>query len=350
MKAEGGRRTFPDSSFRLPRVPLAPRSQTLFGNARPRSSASRTLPDQDATPCPRTPFRAPSPTGREAELRKQAFPSRAWERGTSFVLRPSSFRGCPPPLASGNVGTRGRFTVARYSHVLESRDAAGRGARGLALGLILSSAGAPRAADPVSTPTAPTINEVGGKTLKEWIADLKHTDPSVREEAIRAIPLFGAAASEAVPALVEHVNDIDESPRAKAILTLGALKIADKDRAKVIDALGKRLEVESQGPIRYDLALALLGFGKDAKPALPGLLHCAADPSCFEVRRICLAGVVAAGQTDNGPDRAPRTPSSTPSSTSAPPRFVCRGSWAWPRWASPPTPHCWPTKWRWSAP
>ena len=80
------------------------------------------------------------------------------------------------------------------------------------------------------------------------------------------------------------------------------LKIADKDRAKVIDALGKRLEVESQGPIRYDLALALLGFGKDAKPALPGLLHCAADPSCFEVRRICLAGVVAAGQTDNGPD------------------------------------------------
>ena len=173
---------------------------------------------------------------------------------------------------------------------------------GLALALVLSSAAALRAADPVSTPTAPTVNEVGGKPLKDWIADLKHLDPSVREEAIRAIPYFGAAASEAVPALVEHVNDPDESPRSKAILTLGIIKVEDKDRDKVIKVLGQRLEIESQGPIRYDIAMVLIGFGKDAKGALPGLLHGAEDPTCFEVRRVCLAALVLAGQTDKGPD------------------------------------------------
>ena len=174
---------------------------------------------------------------------------------------------------------------------------------GLALALCLSSAVA-RGADaaPPSIPTQPNITEVGGKALKDWVADLKHTDPSVREEAIRAIVLFGPAASEAVPALVEHINDPDTSPRAKAIMVLGMIEINEKDRAKVIDALGKRLEIEGQSPIRYDLAQALMKFRKDAKGALPGLLHGADDTSCFEVRRICIAVLMEAGQTDKGPD------------------------------------------------
>ena len=212
---------------------------------------------------------------------------------------------CDRPLWYSRV--RGRLTVARYSHVVESRDAAVRGRAGLVLGLASPFGGVLRAADPTSLPStgpAPTINEVGGKPLKQWIDDLKHEDPSVREEAIRAIPFFGPAASEAVPALIDHINDIDASPRSKAILTFGMIKIEDKDRPKVIRALGERLDGnESQGPIRYDIALVLMGFGKDAKPALSGLLRETEDPSCWEVRRICLAALVEAGQTtDKGPD------------------------------------------------
>jgi HEAT repeat protein len=176
---------------------------------------------------------------------------------------------------------------------------------GLTLTLWLPFAGSLPAAPPPaqSTNTEPKVNEVGGKTLKQWIADLKHADPSVREEAIRAIPYFGAAASEAVPALIEHINDPDASPRSKAILTLGMIKIEDKDRDKVVRALGDRLDGrESQGPIRYDIALVLMSFGKDSHGALSGLLFGAADTSCWEIRRICLAALVEAGQTDKGPD------------------------------------------------
>ncbi len=106
-----------------------------------------------------------------------------------------------------------------------------------------------------------------------------------------------------MPALIEHLNDSDESPRSKAVLTLGMIKIEDKEvRDKVIKALGQRLEFESQGPIRYDIALVLMGFHEDAKLALSGLLHGAADPTCWEVRRICLAVLVQVGQTNKGPD------------------------------------------------
>jgi HEAT repeat protein len=174
---------------------------------------------------------------------------------------------------------------------------------GLALALCLPSAVA-RGADPAppQIPTQPNITEVGGRALKDWIADLKNPDPSVREEAIRAIVLFGPAAGEAVPALIEHVNDPDTSPRAKAIMVLGRIEINEKDRKAAIDALGKRLEIEGQSPIRYDLAQALMKFGKEAKPALSGLLQGADDTSCFEVRRICIAVLMEAGQTDKGPD------------------------------------------------
>ncbi|HVS37797.1 MAG TPA: HEAT repeat domain-containing protein [Gemmataceae bacterium] len=169
------------------------------------------------------------------------------------------------------------------------------------------------AAPPASTPSPGpemTINEVGGKSLKEWKDELKSFDPSVREEAIRAIPLFGPAALDAVPALAEHINDLDASPREKSILALGMIHsmspIEGKDRDKIVKMLGERLDGnESQGPIRYDIALVLMMFGKDSKAALPGLIHGAGDTSCWEVRRICLAALAQAGQTDDmhGPDR-----------------------------------------------
>ena len=86
----------------------------------------------------------------------------------------------------------------------------------LALTLLLPTAAALRAApEAVSALTSPSVEKIGGKKLSQWIADLRNSDPSVREEAIRSIALFGPAAASAVPALVDRLHDSDTSPRAR---------------------------------------------------------------------------------------------------------------------------------------
>src|SRR5438067_7836714 len=107
-----------------------------------------------------------------------------------------------------------------------------------ALALLLP-AGAP-AAEPPSPPTPPEITEVGGKKLDDWIKDLGNSDPSVREEAIRAVALFPNA-NKAVPALLERLHDSDESPRVKAAQALAIIKIDDDKKAEVAKKLGERL-------------------------------------------------------------------------------------------------------------
>ena len=174
-------------------------------------------------------------------------------------------------------------------------------------GLVLALAAAVGAADPISTPstiaTPPVVTEVGGKTLAQWIRDLEQRlDPSDREEAIRAIALFGPAASEAVPELVKRLHDSDASPRCKAVIALGFIKINDKDRPRVVEALGTVVAEDSQAMVRYAAAVSLGELGADAKGALGGLLHAAEDQSSWEIRRVAIAALATAGQTPNGPD------------------------------------------------
>jgi HEAT repeat protein len=151
------------------------------------------------------------------------------------------------------------------------------------------------------TTTPPLVTKVGDKSLTQWINDLHHTDPSVREEAIRAIVMFPNA-DEAATALIDRLHDPDASPRMKAVLALGMIKFDEKDRAKIVDALAARMMEEPQAPIRYDLAQTLGGMGKDARAALPALLHGVEDQSSFEIRRICISVLAQAGQ---GPDKVP---------------------------------------------
>jgi HEAT repeat protein len=179
------------------------------------------------------------------------------------------------------------------------------GGAAAALMLLLPSVGLV-AADPTPgsslTTTPPLITVVGDKKLVDWINDLRHTDPSVREEAIRAIILFPNA-GEAATALIDRLHDADASPRIKAVLALGMIKLDDKDKAKVVDALGERMLVEPQAPIRFDIALTLGNMGKDARGALPALLHGVEDQSSFEIRKICISVLAVAGQTaEQGPD------------------------------------------------
>jgi HEAT repeat protein len=163
----------------------------------------------------------------------------------------------------------------------------------------------PPATSPMQPTSPPTINEVGGKTLKQWIADLNHADPSSREEAIRAIVVFGDAAKEAVPALVRRLEDKDVSPRIKAVMALGVVPIDKKDLPAVIEALAARLsrENEPQASVRYQAAVVLGSKGKDAKAALAALIEGTRDMASWEIRSACVAALPeVAVDPKTGPD------------------------------------------------
>lgn len=142
----------------------------------------------------------------------------------------------------------------------------------------------PGASSPI--PFGQPPSEVGGKLLREWVQELRNTDPSSREQAVRAVASFGPNAREAIPALVERLQDRDSSPRMRAVLALRYLDYYDKDVPKVIDGLAKRVAEDTQASIRYEAVVALGRFGhRDGKAALPAVLKASEDQNNWEIRR-----------------------------------------------------------------
>lgn len=132
--------------------------------------------------------------------------------------------------------------------------------------------------------------EVGGRPLSEWMTDLKNIDPSVRERALRAIPLFGPPASQAVPIILDRCLDRDASPRVRAIGALGMMEIADKDLPKVIETIAKRISDDPQSAIKYQAMMTLSRFDIDqGKPAIPALVRMAEDPTTWETRKLAVS-------------------------------------------------------------
>jgi HEAT repeat protein len=159
----------------------------------------------------------------------------------------------------------------------------------------------PRAGD--SYPSQNTVHEVGGKTLSEWMADLKHRDPSIRARAISNIVFFGEGASVAVPLLVERTQDRDTSPRTKAVMALRFVSIKKEHMPKVIDALAHRLTDDPQTIVRYEAALGLAHHSDEAKPAVWALIRGVEDPATFEIRYSCIIALrKAAFDPKSGPD------------------------------------------------
>jgi hypothetical protein len=149
--------------------------------------------------------------------------------------------------------------------------------------------------------------ELGGKSLDEWIKEIKNPDPSVQETAMRIVPFFGAKARAAAPALVERLKGSrDIACRAHAILALGAIAdhLDDTDGGKAVEAITSALVNDTQTIIRYHAANALGAYNARATSAIPALVNRIHDPNSWELRQAAVASLstIAGGGSKMGPD------------------------------------------------
>jgi HEAT repeat protein len=175
---------------------------------------------------------------------------------------------------------------------------------------LLAVAGPPAAAQTGSSekPSRPP-SELGGKSLKQWIAEIKNHDPGVRMNAMRAVPFFGEPAKEAVPPLLVILrNDTDASCRVYAALALSSLAdyVNGNEALDAVKALSNRVDNDPQEIVRLHTVMALGSFGPKAVAAIPSLINRLHDPNSFEVRRAVVNALSSvAADKKFGPD--PRT-------------------------------------------
>jgi HEAT repeat protein len=160
---------------------------------------------------------------------------------------------------------------------------------------------------------APTLDQLGGKSLSQWVAEFNTSkDPSKAENCIRTILLFGAEpAQAALPHLLAILrkhsisNPVDSSVRVNAAIAVGFIlgnsKVEEKHIKEAVTVLTKMLR-DDERIIRYRAAEALGLIGPDASSAIPELIYTTRDNKCFETRQasVFALGAVAA-DPKNGP-------------------------------------------------
>ena len=164
----------------------------------------------------------------------------------------------------------------------------------------------------ISVPnSAASASEVGGRSLEEWIKDIDHPDPSVRERACRVVLLFGVAARKAIPALSDQAgrNLNDLSPQASAIIALAELVpltpppppggSPDGYTTKAVNALISASR-SSQAVIRFRAATALGWIGPPARPAVQELVQMIDDRMSWEIRKAVCFALGSVGRDDQG--------------------------------------------------
>jgi HEAT repeat protein len=164
------------------------------------------------------------------------------------------------------------------------------------------SAQTPSSVKPLVKPQ-PVVTEISGKSFDQWKLDLKHQDASTRTEAILAIAMFGPAASDTVPLLLDRCLDKDGSPRVKAVVALSVIEVPQKYIPQVVRALARRIgQEEAQSIIRYQALVSLERFADDptAREAIGALIYRSEDPSSYEIRRLCLSLLRRLGRQPEG--------------------------------------------------
>jgi HEAT repeat protein len=136
---------------------------------------------------------------------------------------------------------------------------------------------------------------LGGKNIKQWIAEISSPDPSRRENAIRTVPMIKGA-EEAIPAILERVDrDPDSSPRVNAVMALGAIDFTNEaDIKHAVHSLAVRATSDRQSIIRFQAALVLGRFGGKARPAMKELIQATKDLESWEIRKAAVFSLTRA--------------------------------------------------------
>jgi len=151
-------------------------------------------------------------------------------------------------------------------------------------------------------PAPAGVSEIEGKVFSQWLSDLRHADPAVRERACVIVCMFPAAANnhELVKALIERLKfDLDAGPRVKAVMALGNIALRQEDHRDVVSALTAGV-TDPQAVVRHHSALLLPRFGDESRSATLALLTKCHDPVSYEIRRACLEALIVAGRDPKG--------------------------------------------------
>jgi HEAT repeat protein len=121
---------------------------------------------------------------------------------------------------------------------------------------------------------------LNGKTLPQWIADIKDKDPGVREMGIQAVVRFYSSAPNdmakrlvrrmAAKRVINELGDSDPSIRANAAVALGLMGAEPDDAPACLRGLGDLLK-DPQMIVRFRAATAIGGYGPYAKDLIPQL-------------------------------------------------------------------------------
>ena len=135
---------------------------------------------------------------------------------------------------------------------------------------------------------------VAGKPIDHWVSELKSTDPTDREMAVKLLRGFGVEAvrkAGGIRVLLPLLEDPDPGVRVNAILTASYIGHEKPEEARqVADKLANSLARTVPGSvIRVHAANALAGVGEDAERAIPALIKASDDPAWETRRAIALA-------------------------------------------------------------
>ncbi len=160
-----------------------------------------------------------------------------------------------------------------------------------------------------------TLSEIGGKSLKQWVEQIGHKDPSKRVSAIKTVLLFGPEpAKAAVPALIAALKKhrpkadayVDASVLVNAPVSLATilihLKKPDAEHNKEAIGVLTSLINDAQITVRLTAIQAITRFGPMAKEAIPNLIKKTTDFYTWETRHAAVQALgVVAWDKEKGP-------------------------------------------------
>jgi HEAT repeat protein len=150
--------------------------------------------------------------------------------------------------------------------------------------------------------------EIGGKSLDQWIKEIKDKDPAISENAIRTVIMFGRRGAKAAPALIDQLNHPDPSVKGNAAASLGILAqyITGADAERAIERLAFKMTEDRQAIVAYHSAMALYYFGSQSRTVIPKLILATRADLTWELRRAAVMALGIAGASPDG--KAPHDP------------------------------------------